>query len=112
MGCPPRVMRGAAAHAITASGVNPHGQAATGTQGSIVLGPVGHPVLLLGDVMAPSHLVAWIGGVGALNPAPCRVTRCGRTPGAPAAAFGSARWPRSPPRSPVARPFGNVARHQ
>src|SRR3954452_13207651 len=28
--------------------------------------------------------VVWIGGAGALNPAPCRVTRCGRTPGAPA----------------------------
>jgi hypothetical protein len=30
----------------------PHGQAAASAQGGIVLGPVGHPVPLLGDVMA------------------------------------------------------------
>jgi hypothetical protein len=34
----------------------PHGQAAAGTQAGVVLGPVGHPVLLLGDVMAPSGI--------------------------------------------------------
>src|SRR4051812_43259850 len=33
-----------------------HGQAAAGAQTGIVLGPVGHPVPLLGDVMAPSGI--------------------------------------------------------
>src|SRR5215212_7365779 len=35
--------------------------------------------------------------------------RCGRTPGVPAPAFGSARRPRWPPRSPAARPFATGA---
>ena len=34
----------------------PDGQAAAGAQAGIVLGPVGHPVPLLGDVMAPSGI--------------------------------------------------------
>src|SRR5215213_1562505 len=34
----------------------PDGQAAASTQGGVILGPVGHPVLLLGDVMAPSGI--------------------------------------------------------
>ena len=41
-----------------------------------------------------------------------RVTRCGRTPDARDRACGSARWRRRPPRSLVARPFGNGARHR
>ena len=37
-------------------GREPHGQAATGAQTGIVLGPVRDPLLLLGDVMAPSGI--------------------------------------------------------
>src|SRR3954454_9187617 len=34
----------------------PHGQAAASAQTGIVLGPAGHPVALLGDVMTPSGI--------------------------------------------------------
>src|SRR5215208_3047534 len=37
------------------------------------------------------RLVAWVGGVDALTLPVLRVMRCGRTPGVPAPAFGSAR---------------------
>src|SRR4051812_27520377 len=40
--------------------------------------------------------VARMDGVDALSPARAEVTRCGRTPGVPAPAFGSARRPRWP----------------
>jgi isoamylase len=41
-----------------------------------------------------------------------RVTRCGRTPGVPGPACGSAPLRRSPPRSPVARSSASAARRR
>src|SRR3954447_6956870 len=55
------------------------------------------------------HFVARMGGMDALSPARAGVTRCGRTPGVPAPAFGSEHRPRWPPRSPAARPFADAA---
>jgi len=47
-------------------------------------------------------------GVDALSPARVGVTRCGRTPGIPAPAFGSARRRRWLPRLSVVPPFANA----
>jgi transposase len=56
--------------------------------------------------------VAWISGKGALTPTPFGVMRCGRTPGVPAPACGSAHGRQPPPRSPDAGPCGSAARHR
>src|SRR3954447_25178052 len=56
--------------------------------------------------------VARISGKGALTPTPFGVMRCGRTPGVPAPACGSAHGRQPPPRSPDAGPCGSAARHR
>ena len=59
-----------------------------------------------------SGSVARVDGVDALNPTLVRVMRCGRTPGAPGPACGSARRRRWPPRSLGGRRHASAVRHR